>query len=292
MGRVLVHDVLVVTSWLWLAGCLAVPEDDAVELDPDVSAEVPPRSCGTLDPTLLAVNELVGRGLSPPPTGDTVFIDVYFHVLISATTGEGQLTDDDVEAQVQVLDDAFMGTPFRFTLAGITRTVRTSWFRMAQGSTAEATAKGLLHRGTRSDLNIYTGSALEGPLGWATFPVSVADDLHGDGVVLQYGTLPGGRLAPFNEGDTATHEVGHWLGLYHTFQGGCSKANDLVGDTPVEDGPGLGCPFGRDTCVGDLYPGGDPVENYMDFANDSCMVSFTPGQSARMQAQWAAYRSF
>ena len=62
-------------------------------------------------------------------------------------------------------------------------------------------------------------------------------------------SMPGGTAGKYAEGDTLTHEVGHWLALHHTFQAGCSASNDFVTDTPKEAHPQFDCPVGADTCA-------------------------------------------
>ena len=223
---------------------------------------------------------------------DPVTIDVYFHVITNGS--QGSVSSKQITDQIAVLNNAYdggtvggAGTRFRFVLAGVTGTSNATWFNMGYNSPEESAAKSALRQGGPESLNIYSANLEDSLLGWATFPSSYNSNSTDDGVVVLYDSLPGGDAAPYNLGDTATHEVGHWLGLYHTFQGGCSKSGDLVSDTPPERSPAYGCPIGRDTC---RNGGADPIRNFMDYTDDFCMFKFTTGQSTRSDSMWATYR--
>lgn len=219
-------------------------------------------------------------------TGGTV--RVFVHVINAGSgLGNGDVPDSMVSAQVAVLDAAYAPWGWRFELASIDRTTNADWYANCYGS-AEAPMKAALRRGTAVDLNIYTCNPGGGLLGYATFPSDYASRPSLDGVVLLYSSLPGGGAAPYDLGDTATHEVGHWMGLFHTFQGGCTNTNDSVGDTPRERSAAYGCPLNRDSCTRD--PGLDPIYNFMDYTDDACMNAFTSGQDARMDAFFSTYR--
>jgi hypothetical protein len=212
---------------------------------------------------------------------------VYVHV-IHSSSGQGGVTNGQITQQINVLNGAFGGTGFQFDLVSTDHTFNDAWFTVGPGTTAERDMKTALHQGTADDLNFYIAHIGGGLLGWATFPSSYDSAPWKDGVVVLDDSLPGGSAVPYNLGDTGSHEVGHWAGLYHTFQGGCSKQGDTVSDTPAEKSPAFGCPKGRDTCVADA--GLDPITNFMDYTDDACMFLFSSGQTSRMQTSWMAYR--
>jgi hypothetical protein len=216
-------------------------------------------------------------------------VPVYVHVM-AAKNGAGNVTDSQITRQISVLNTDFAGaessaaanTGFTFTLAGTDRFYNDTWHRDGSSTTYRKNTR----KGGANALNIWLVDF--DYLGVATFPWDYAKNPGIDGIRVQYSSLPGGSATNYNLGKTAAHEAGHWFGLYHTFQGGCTATNDSVGDTPAQSSATSGCPTGRDSCS---LAGLDPIHNYMDYSYDSCYNQFTPGQSTRANQMFTAYRS-
>ena len=275
---------------------------ECISRAPDARATRGAKDANELTETQVRANEaalsraLAAKGLSKNARGQavesgtataafaTATIRVYFHVITDGASGK--VTSSQINQQLTVLNNAYASSGFAFSLAGTDTTVNSRWYTgLRSGSKAEKDMKRALRKGDMGDLNVYSARLGGNLLGWATFPKTAYDTY--DGVVLLDQSLPGGTASPYNLGDTATHEVGHWMNLYHTFQGGCTGSGDAVSDTPAEASAAFGCPTGRDTCTA---PGTDPIKNFMDYTDDACMNTFSAGQATRMQNAYVAYR--
>ena len=237
--------------------------------------------------------DLPARAKGRAPAGFSATVEVYFHVITDGSVGS--LTDRQIRNQIAVLNNTFGGgeggadTGFSFELAGVTRTDNAKWYASRGGTEHEY--KRALKQGDDSDLNVYTNSGWF-YLGWAYYPsITDTNQSYLDGIVIDWRTVPGASDAyegRYDQGETLTHEAGHWLNLAHTFEGGCKEPGDFVADTPAQDTPTSGCPVGKDTCTA---PGVDPIHNYMDYSFDSCYTEFTSGQAQRAQDAWLFYRA-
>lgn len=251
-----------------------------------------------------AVRQLAGveEALS---AGTEVTVKVCFHVIHKGD--EGKLKTEQLDQQIKVLNKAYQDSGFHFKTESVdfkdvAGTPNEAWYTMGHRSRAEREAKTALGRDPEQFLNFYTADLSNSLLGWATFPDELEGDPARDGVVILNTSLPAAdgsanpEGGPFGLGQTATHEVGHWLGLYHTFQGACSPPGDEVADTPPHN-TNFGCPpASTDTCPGDkdpldpTKPWTDPVKNYMNYSDDACMSELTKGQINRAREQTTTFR--
>jgi hypothetical protein len=274
--------------------------------------------CGTVTPqvSFLAPTDCdFGRTVvnAEYEDGRTLVVQVVFHV-IETTSGQGALSEEHIRSQIDILNEDFqgiVGTPgeggansqIEFVLArfdpagnpttGINRVVSNTFFTDPGSGSFTNDMKVALNWDPTRYLNIYTNDAA-GLLGYATFPAAEAGGAQ-DGVVLLWESVgrngPGGP--PYNQGRTASHEVGHYLGLFHTFEGGCGPASntsgDLIADTQAEAQPEYDCiPNLPSGCGAGLAP----IDNYMDYTNDTCMDHFTAEQANRMRCSIINYRTW
>ncbi|MCJ1276055.1 hypothetical protein MMC21_003860 [Puttea exsequens] len=293
----------------------AVPVTNGITL-PNIQAQM----CGTPPPD----NELrqahqhfreARQRAFDERSSQQIVVQTYFHFV--TTTDQAHYYSTQTRQQLAVsqiiaMNRAYSPAGIVFASNPTTYTIKNDW-ATDKSSTA---MKKALRKGTYKNLNIYFQSNLSTApytyspastlLGYCTLPTTItytnqnggqteypASDYAADGCNVLAGSMPShpNPVNGYNQGKTAVHEVGHWLGLLHTFQDNtCTPGDsgDYIDDTPQESVSTTGCPTGKDSCP--ISPGSDPISNYMDYSTDACYTKFSGDQQARMQFMFSTYR--
>lgn len=237
-------------------------------------------TCLTPDPSpeYISRNAVSMDEVSQSQNAQNLTVDVYFHIA-SSVANANAVTDQRVADQFEVLQKAFLPSGISFSLRNTSRVTddfTSTGFYKEDGSMGDENFAHWLaymqrtRQGPYSSLNVYFYTDLPtGISGICLLPTTVMpgdEFFYRDGCQVHARTMPGGGDPAFL-GHTAVHEVGHWFGLLHTFQGRCSDLGDGISDTPAQASGSSGCPEGRDSCPG--LEGLDPIHNYMDYSSDS-----------------------
>ncbi len=214
-------------------------------------------------------------------------IDTYMHIIadsVSASpTSAAYVTDSMIRAQFEYLAKSYTDASIGYRLIGYSRRTNDTWARNGDDLGMKTT----LRRGGYSTLNLYYQSQLQSApgtpgipagsilLGFCSLPAAgvgkntPATAYVYDGCNILSSTMPGGRIYGYDQGGSTVHEVGHWNGLLHTFQGnscGSSDYGDYVADTPQEARSTDGCPAAKDSC-----PDSGVAQGFDGSGGESCL---------------------
>jgi len=227
-------------------------------------------------------------------TKRAVVVGVFWNIIYDGNTGEAGYPDSVITQTINIANNYFSQIGLSFQIRGVRRIPQpyNVVHGVAIGNNVDRGIKNQYRQGGVESLNIYTYATNPNfpYAGYSSFPKDYNSDPKLDGIIYDYNYLPipGRQFNGANSGSIMTHEIGHWVGLYHTFQDGCTSPNDYVDDTPAEGSAASGCPTGRDTCT--QFAGVDPIHNMMDYTNDNCRTGFTGGQFTRLRQQMSIYR--
>lgn len=244
----------------------------------------------------------------------TITVPVVFHIIWRTGTPAENISDAQVMTQLDALNKDFsllnadaskIPVAFKSLAANVgikfALAKRTPWGALTNGvnhyessrlttwgatDDVKNTAKGGIQAwDTKKYLNVWVCAVGSNILGYAQFPGGGSAT---DGIVLDYQCVGvnGTARVPFNLGRTLTHEVGHWLNLYHIWGNGAC-GDDMVGDTPSASAASYGCPTFPQVNSCGVTTNAKMTMNFMDYTNDQCMYMFTKGQVSRIQSLFA-----
>ena len=205
----------------------------------------------------------------------------------------GLVSTEVIEEQTEVLNNAYNDFGYTFVTSNIDSAINAGWYYATDSHKFEtgqwdntdqylAMAQAMTIDVTQSINYFWTGARLTSGLG--VHPWSFPEDDSRHGLFCGNYTIPGGEPG-LNLGITGVHEVGHYLGLYHTFENGCLSPGDEVEDTPYQSEANYSCPTSNYSCGS--Y---DDIGNYMDYMDDECLTHFTQGQKDRINWAIETYR--
>ena len=220
----------------------------------------------------------------------------YTFLQFTAPAGDyvnGLVSDEVIQEQTDVLNGVYNEFGYSFSVGSIDSAVNAGWYYATDSHKFDtgnwdnddqylAMAQSMTVNVPSSINFFWTGATFTSGLG--VYPWSFPENDSRHGLFCGNYTIPGGDYT-FTEGYTGVHEVGHYLGLYHTFENGCSNPGDEVDDTPYQSDANYGCPSSNYSCSS--Y---DDIGNYMDYMDDDCMTHFTEGQHDRIYWAIETYR--